>query len=253
MKLNNVLTESEITELGLAGVAKGVAAAGRGLAKGAGALGRGAARVGKKAADLGRNAASSYRAGRQMNVGKTHAANIIKNLSQEYLRMVGGGEQPTLDSLKSYLSTVGLSDLDQLDQLVANLPQATSSNPNSLLSQGAALLKNKDIQNLIKKAVAVNYARIRAAQQGRAQPSGQQQQPVAPQQSQTAASPAANPFNNSKELAKAWAAYVQGGGKINKNIKKLIAQMNADANRPAAPAQPVPEAALHSKFLNINL
>lgn len=248
MKLEQVLTESEITELGLAGVARGAAAAGKGLARGAAALGRGAATVGRKAVDIGKNAASSYRANKQMGVGRTHAANIIKNLGQEYLRMVGGGEQPTLQSLKSYLNSVGLGDLDQLDALVAGLGNA---NPNSLMSQGMAVLKNKDIQNLIKRAVELNYAKIRAAQQGRAQPAaGPAAAPS--QQSQTNTVPN-NPFNNPKDLAKAWNDYIKAGGKVNKRIKNLIATMNASIQAAPSNQGPVPESKTYSKFLGQSL
>lgn len=240
------LTEQELTELGVAGLARGAMAAGRGLAKGAGAIGRGAVKLGKGAADLGKRAATAYTTGRQTAVGRKHSSKIVQNLSNDFLQMVGGGTKPTLDNLKDFLISWGF---EYLDQLQPSSSAQQSASPGSLFNQGDIKLRNREILDLLKQAVELNYSRIVAAQQGRtvSQPS---QTPAA--QSSSKSTPD-NPFNDPAALNQAFKDYIKGGGQMNKGLNKLMSRMRKQtAPTPQSTPQPTPEG-VYSKFLDRNL
>lgn len=86
MRLNHVMAEEQLNELGL-------------LKKiGAGVTG----------------AISGYKASQSARAGREHSDRIVANLKRDFMKMVGGGHAPTYDNLIRFLSTHGLQDLDKI-------------------------------------------------------------------------------------------------------------------------------------------
>lgn len=86
MRLNHVLAEEQINELGL-------------LKKiGAGVSG----------------AVSGFKASQSARGGREHSDRIVANLKKDFMQMVGGGHPATYDNLVRFLGTHGLQDLDQI-------------------------------------------------------------------------------------------------------------------------------------------
>lgn len=80
MKLNDILTESQIDELG---IANRIAAGFRG-------------------------ARAGFKASRDKRQGKKHSERIVDILRKEFMQQIGGGAEPTMQNLLSFLKNQGL-------------------------------------------------------------------------------------------------------------------------------------------------
>ena len=82
MRLDNILSETQINELGLISGIKG--------------------------------AVSGYKASQSQRKGAEHSDRIVANLKGDFMKLVGGGHPATYDNLIKFLGTHGLQDLDTL-------------------------------------------------------------------------------------------------------------------------------------------
>ena len=82
MRLDNILSETQITELGLISGIKG--------------------------------AVSGYKASQSQRKGAEHSDRIVANLKGDFMKLVGGGQPATYDNLIKFLGTHGLRELDAL-------------------------------------------------------------------------------------------------------------------------------------------
>jgi hypothetical protein len=86
MRLNHVLSENQINELGLINkIGSGV-----------------------------RGAVSGYKASQSQRKGAEHADRIVTNLKNDFMKLVGGGQPATYNNLIKFLGTHGLRELDTL-------------------------------------------------------------------------------------------------------------------------------------------
>lgn len=86
MRLDNILSEDQINELGLINkIGSGV-----------------------------RGAVSGYKASQSQRKGTEHSDRIVANLKNDFMKLVGGGEPATRDNLIKFLGTHGLRELDNL-------------------------------------------------------------------------------------------------------------------------------------------
>lgn len=92
MKLDDILTESQIDELGIA----------------------------KKIAGGVRGAVTGFKSNRDKRAGLQHSNKIVDNLRREFMKQVGGGTEATVQNLLSFLQNQGLDvssvNTDQLAQ-----------------------------------------------------------------------------------------------------------------------------------------
>ena len=262
MRLNDVLTESQINELGI------IDKIGSGIT----------------------GAVSGYKANQAQRKGNTHSSKIIANLKSDFMKTVGGGTEPTYQNLLSFLSSHGLSDLDGIpnpsspdvaqsaaptEPEQSELPQPDQAQPagpdlkaqaalKGRLKAGAGLagktgtgykasrvgvpvqklsgadaqgnptfrtvredveaeLSNRQIDDIISNAVKKNYARIVAAQQNRNLGSTSD----TPTASADPTPNAANAFSDPEKLTKEWESYIAAGGEMNKQLQDLIAVMKS--------------------------
>jgi len=82
MRLDNILSETQINELGLISGIKG--------------------------------AVSGYKASQSQRKGAEHSDRIVANLKGDFMKLVGGGQPATYDNLIKFLGTHGLQELDTL-------------------------------------------------------------------------------------------------------------------------------------------
>ena len=82
MRLDNILSETQINELGLISGIKG--------------------------------AVSGYKASQSQRKGAEHSDRIVANLKGDFMKLVGGGQPATYDNLLKFLGTHGLQELDAL-------------------------------------------------------------------------------------------------------------------------------------------
>jgi hypothetical protein len=82
MRLDNILSESQINELGIISGIKG--------------------------------AVSGYKASQSQRKGAEHSDQIVANLKNDFMKLVGGGHPATYDNLIRFLGTHGLKDLDTI-------------------------------------------------------------------------------------------------------------------------------------------
>jgi len=82
MRLDNILSESQINELGIISGLKG--------------------------------AVSGYKASQSQRKGAEHSDRIVANLKNDFMKLAGGGHPATYDNLIRFLGTHGLKDLDTI-------------------------------------------------------------------------------------------------------------------------------------------
>ncbi len=141
MKFDDILSENQINEIG---ILKNI----RGRVKGA---------------------VAGYKAKKLQNKGASHSARIVDNLRKEFYQMIGGGMEPTYQSLIDFLADYGLEGLESIPDPTRG--QAAAAQPpqrvEPTLEAVGVKLSAIQIDTIIKDAVKKNYARIVAAQQGR--------------------------------------------------------------------------------------
>lgn len=106
MKLNDILTESQIDELGIA----------------------------KKIAGGVRGAVTGFKSSRDKRAGMAHSNKIVDNLRKEFMKQVGGGAEPTMQNLLSFLQNQGL-DVSSIDMDQSEPEQAPKQRVEPYLDQ----------------------------------------------------------------------------------------------------------------------
>jgi hypothetical protein len=226
MKLNDMLNENQINEFNLL---RNVAGAAKGAIDGGGIQG----------------AVSGYKASQASNTGREHSDKIVNKLKNDFMQIVGGGQEATYQNLIDFLSSHGLSDLDTIPDptqsggVTGLPPPATSPVPEAL---GSATLNNRQIDQIISAAVKQNYGRIVAAQKGKpaTAPTSNGQQSGQPNTQQTPSQLSGNPFNDPNKLYVDWAAYLAGGGKVTKKLRKFITALSNSAGAAQQPRSNIP-------------
>jgi hypothetical protein len=99
MRLNDVLTESQINELGVLDT------------------------IGSSI----KGAVSGYKANQSKRQGQEHSDRIVANLKRDFMQVVGGGSPATYKNLIDFLTSHGLSDLDTIPDPNAAQPAAPAS------------------------------------------------------------------------------------------------------------------------------
>ena len=142
MKFNDLLNETQVNELGI-------------LKNIGGALNK---------------VRSNMQASKLQSKGAAHAGRIADNIKAEFQQMVGGGMEPTYQNLIDFLEDLGLSDLDTIPNPAGGAPSVATppERIDPTMEAVAGGLNNIQIDKIIKDAVRKNYAKIVAAQKGRA-------------------------------------------------------------------------------------
>jgi hypothetical protein len=169
MKFNDILSENQVNELGIL----------------------------KNVGSRVKGAVAGYKAKKLQSKGASHAARIVDNLKKEFHQMIGGGMEPTYQSLIDFLADYGLEGLESIPDPTRG--QASTAQPpqriEPTVEDVGVKLSAIQIDTIIKDAVKKNYARIVAAQQGRtvdrAEPAAPEAEPAAPEAEPAA--PAVNP------------------------------------------------------------
>ena len=259
MRLHDMLTESQINELGI---------------------------IDKISSGI-KGAVSNVQAGRSQRKGEEHSDRIVANLKADFMKMVGGGQSATYQNLVDFLKSHSL-EVDEQPEVKPEQPQqstqttATSTatttspvtppvavppepeddNPNivrgyneSLAEDTSGVLTNLQIDKIIRDTVRKNYSRIVAAQQGRSTGTVGQQTSSPRELTGQASVNNTNIFSDPDKLAGEWAAYIAGGGRINRKLRKLLSTMQASLAVPpsmSAPKEKDPTMSINGQKLDPN-